>query len=137
MIRKIVGVTSALLLVVAGTLQLKASHEKLPAMTQAEMEAVVGADGWFEDCIEFETGCIEDPVKPDGAPCGNGCGAYCPGTQLDESCDDAWFPTSCTWIGQQGCDGIPYICGAGNKCVDANLGAGPNPILCGSYSDCD
>ncbi|GEM_PF-6780068 len=135
--RKMVGIASALLLVFGGTLQLRAFQDPLPKMTAAEMEAVVGADGYFEKCIRFETGCIEDPVTPAGDPCGAGCGAYCPGGQTDGFCDDSWLPTSCHWTAQVGCDGIPYKCDPNGRCIDANLGAGPNPVSCGTFNDCN
>ena len=136
MLRQLVGVTSALVLIVTGTLQLRASQDRLTPMTMAEMQTVVGGDGWFEECVAYEQNCDKSDNRPDGIPCGNGCPAYCTGTQTHKGCEEAWFSVSC-YSSTKGCDAEPYICNNRNVCIDPNNGSGPNPVSCGTFTDCD
>ncbi len=140
MFRSVLVAASVLSVALGAAFQLQASQNRLVAMSEDEQHAILGADGWFEDCVDLDNGCIQDPFDPKGNPCppGGNCGAYCPGGQVDQSCEDDWFSLGCTWIGPTGCDAEPLKCHAltGN-CITAGLGQGPNPILCGSYDKCN
>lgn len=137
MLRYICIVSAIAMVVALAASEYRVSDAALIPMTAKEETQLIGADGYFENCVELDIVCQKQGTLPySDCPPDGFCGSYCPGGQKDEACEFALWG-SCTGPVQNGCDGEPLTCGQSGLCVSANLGRGPNGPLCGYFDDCN